>query len=143
MTSPIDMVGSTGVVPTSATSNAAKAAAAGPAELDKNQFLELMLAQMKNQNPLAPQGTQEFLSQMAAFSTLEQITNLSAGQEEMNELEATNQSLSLVGHKVAYLKKDGTTGEGTVESVDFETGGFSLTIGGEKGLLPGAVTEVS
>ena len=111
-------------------------------ELDKNQFLGLLVAQLKNQDPLNPVGSQEFMSQMAAFSTLEQITNLNVANEELNSMMAANQSVTLVGHQVTYTKSDGSTAEGTVESVQFGEEGLSLTVGGVAGVLPGAVTEV-
>jgi flagellar basal-body rod modification protein FlgD len=113
------------------------------AELDKNQFLELLVAQMKNQNPLSPTNSQEYVSEMAQFSTLEQLTNVAAGTEEQNQMETVNQSLALVGKTVNYIKEDGTLAEGKVESVDFAEEGFSLTVNGEAGVQPGNVTKVA
>lgn len=110
--------------------------------LNKDEFLQLLVGQLKNQNPLSPVGSQEFMSQMAAFSTLEQVTNLAVSNEELNGMISTNQSLSLVGHQVSYLNEDGTTVEGTVESVDFGESGSSLTIGGVSGISPGQVSQV-
>jgi flagellar basal-body rod modification protein FlgD len=75
------------------------------AELDKNQFLELLVAQMKNQNPLSPTNSQEYVSEMAQFSTLEQLTNVAAGTEEQNQMETVNQSLALVGKQVTNVTK--------------------------------------
>jgi flagellar basal-body rod modification protein FlgD len=111
--------------------------------LNKDQFLQLLVAQLKNQDPMSPVGSQEFMSQMAAFSTLEQVTNLAVANEEQNQMLAINKSLSLVGHQVTYLKEDETTAAGKVESVDFGEGGFTLTIDGESGIPAGAVTKVS
>lgn len=110
--------------------------------LNKDEFLQLLVGQLKNQNPLSPVGSQEFMSQMAAFSTLEQVTNLAVSNEELNGMISTSQSLSLVGHQVTYLKEDGTKAEGTVESVDFGEEGSSLTIGGVSGISPGQVEQV-
>jgi flagellar basal-body rod modification protein FlgD len=110
--------------------------------LNKDEFLQLLVGQLKNQNPLSPVGSQEFMSQMAAFSTLEQVTNLAVAGEELNGMISTNQSLALVGHQVSYLKEDGTKVEGTVESVDFGEEGSSLTIGGVSGISPGQVSQV-
>lgn len=138
MSSAIDGIGATG-----ATGEAAKVKAQNEASgLNKDEFLQLLVAQLKNQDPTSPVGSQEFMSQMAAFSTLEQVTNLAVASEEQNQMLAANQSLSLVGHDVAYLKEDETT-EGKVESVEFGEGGFSLTIDGESGIPAGAVTKVS
>lgn len=110
--------------------------------LNKDEFLQLLVGQLKNQNPLSPVGSQEFMSQMAAFSTLEQVTNLAVSNEELNGMISTNQSLALVGHQVSYAKEDGTKVEGTVESVDFGEEGASLTIGGVSGISPGQVSQV-
>jgi flagellar basal-body rod modification protein FlgD len=110
--------------------------------LNKDEFLQLLVGQLKNQNPLSPVGSQEFMSQMAAFSTLEQVTNLAVSNEELNGMISTNQSLALVGHQVSYAKEDGTKVEGTVESVDFGEEGASLTIGGVSGIAPGQVSQV-
>ena len=110
--------------------------------LNKDEFLQLLVGQLKNQNPLSPVGSQEFMSQMAAFSTLEQVTNLAVSNEELNGMISTNQALSLVGHPVTYLKEDGTKVEGTVESVDFGEKGTSLTIGGVSDISPGQVSQV-
>ena len=94
--------------------------------LNKDEFLQLLVGQLKNQNPLSPVGSQEFMSQMAAFSTLEQVTNLAVSNEELNGMISTNQSLALVGKQVSYANESGTTVEGTVESVDFGKEGASL-----------------
>jgi flagellar basal-body rod modification protein FlgD len=137
--SAIDGVGATG-----ATGEAAKVKEQSEASgLNKDEFLQLLVAQLKNQDPMSPVGSQEFMSQMTAFSTLEQVTNLAVANEEQNQMLAVNQSLSLVGHDVTYVKEDETTAEGKVESVDFGEGGFSLTIDGESGIPAGAVTKVA
>lgn len=110
--------------------------------LNKDEFLQLLVGQLKNQNPLSPVGSQEFMSQMAAFSTLEQVTNLAVSNEELNGMISTNQSLALVGKQVSYANESGATVEGTVESVDFGKEGASLTIGGVSGISPGQVSQV-
>ena len=140
MSSGVDGVGATGATGGEAAKVKAQAEANG---LNKDQFLQLLVAQLKNQDPMSPVGSQEFMSQMAAFSTLEQVTNLAVANEEQNQMLAVNQSLSLVGHNVTYLNEDETTSEGKVESVDFGEHGFSLTINGESGIPAAAVTKVS
>ena len=111
--------------------------------LNKDEFLQLLVAQLKNQDPMSPVGSQEFMSQMAAFSTLEQVTNLAVAGEEQKQMLAVNQSLSLIGHNVSYLNEDETIAEGKVESVDFGEEGYALTINGESGIPAAAVTKVS
>ena len=47
-------------------------------ELGKNEFLELLVAQMNNQNPLEPQENGEFIGQLAQFSTVEGVEKLNS-----------------------------------------------------------------
>ena len=140
MSGAVDAIGA----PTATGGEAAKVKEQAEANgLNKDQFLQLLVAQLKNQDPMAPVGSQEFMSQMAAFSTLEQVTNMAVANEEQNQMMAINQSLSLVGHNVTYMKEDESLAEGKVESVDFGEEGFALTINGESGIPAGAVTKVS
>jgi flagellar basal-body rod modification protein FlgD len=143
MTTPIE----TSATATAATAGSGTAGSSAPAAeasngLGKDDFLKLLVGQLRNQDPLNPVGDTEFMSQMAAFSTLEQVTNLATTSEQMNQTVAANQSLGLIGHEVSYLKEDGSTGEGTVEKVSFDGESFTLTIAGEAGIAPGLVTEV-
>lgn len=52
------------------------AAVSGNATMDKDAFLKLMIAQLKNQDPLNPMDGTEYAAQLAQFSSLEQLTNL-------------------------------------------------------------------
>jgi flagellar basal-body rod modification protein FlgD len=47
-----------------------------PNALNKEDFLQLLMAQMKNQNPLEPMSNQEFVAQLTSFSSLEQLEKL-------------------------------------------------------------------
>ncbi len=48
-------------------------------KIGRNQFLQLFAAQLQHQDPTQPQGQQEFLQQLAQFSTVEGIENLNSG----------------------------------------------------------------
>jgi len=70
---------------------------------DKNQFLELMIAQLENQNPLDPQEGGEFLAQLAQFSMVDGIERLNANNEQLHTTFRGSQALqaaSLVGRSV-------------------------------------------
>ena len=91
---------------------------------DKDVFMQLMLAQLKNQNPLEPQDGTEFLSQIAQFSTVEGVGNLNTTVTELSESLMSSSALqasTLVGKRVLI---SGDSGEhhvgsplsGTIES---------------------------
>lgn len=75
----------------------------GNEELGKNAFLELMIAQFNNQDPLEPAKNEDFIAQLAQFSSLEGIQNLNAGVEAMASAmraSTTLQAAGLVGRSV-------------------------------------------
>lgn len=72
-------------------------------DLGKNEFLELLVAQMNNQNPLEPQENGEFIGQLAQFSTVEGVEKLNSSMETILSGYQSSQALqasSLVGRKV-------------------------------------------
>lgn len=77
---------------------------------DKNQFLELMIAQLENQNPLDPKDGTEFLSQLAQFSTVDGIERLNANMSSMSDSFRSSQALqatALVGRQVKVPSDSG------------------------------------
>lgn len=72
-------------------------------DLGKNEFLNLLVAQLNNQNPLEPQGNGEFIAQLAQFSQVEGIEKLNTSMGSLLSGYQSSQALqasSLVGHKV-------------------------------------------
>jgi flagellar basal-body rod modification protein FlgD len=72
-------------------------------ELGKNEFLNLLVAQLNNQNPLEPQGNGEFIAQLAQFSQVEGIEKLNTSMSSLVTGYQSSQALqasSLVGRKV-------------------------------------------
>ena len=89
------------------------------ASMDKNDFLKILITQLSHQDPTQPLGDKEFIAQMAQFSSLEQITNMSEGLAKVADLVARSQALSLLGSNV-----DVADGESLVSGVvDAVTGG--------------------
>lgn len=72
-------------------------------ELGKDDFLKLMITQLNNQNPLEPQQNAEFVAQLAQFSTVEGVQNLSGNFEKLASSFGSSQALqasTLVGRSV-------------------------------------------
>ena len=53
--------------------------------LGKDEFLQLMVTKLQNQDPLNPMEDEDYIAQLAQFSSLEQLTNISDGLDESNE----------------------------------------------------------
>ncbi len=91
-----------GVTPAS-DPKATSAQAVGSRELGKNEFLQLLVAQLEAQDPLSPMDAQDFSAQLAQFSTLEQITNVNSNLEEIKKFESAlnnSASLNLIGKQI-------------------------------------------
>jgi len=72
-------------------------------ELGQDEFLELMMAQLENQDPMKPMDNGEFLGQMAQFSTVTGIEDMQQSLESLTETFSTGQTMQatqLVGQEV-------------------------------------------
>ncbi|SDG98038.1 flagellar basal-body rod modification protein FlgD [Alteribacillus persepolensis] len=85
--------------------------------LGKDDFLKILMVQLQNQDPLNPMDDKEFVSQMAQFSSLEQMTNMSTQLEQFVQ---ANQNGSLVQH--SELIGENIIWERTIETDGLVTG---------------------
>ncbi|HEY2318463.1 MAG TPA: flagellar hook capping FlgD N-terminal domain-containing protein [Solirubrobacteraceae bacterium] len=111
--------------------------------LGENDFLMLMMDQLKNQDPLNPSDPTQYLSELAGFSSLEQETQIASSTSSAATQQASASALSLLGHTVSYQDSSGTTQTGTVSKVDFTSSGPALTIGSTSGISLSSVTEAT
>lgn len=96
--------------------------------LDKDDFLLLLVTQMQYQDPLEPTDNTEYVAQLAQFSELEQMQNL-------NSTTVNTSAFSLVG-KTVYIEQTSKTGdtkeiEGMVEYVTIQNGKSYVSVNGE------------
>ncbi|MDO9043216.1 MAG: flagellar hook assembly protein FlgD [Desulfocapsaceae bacterium] len=73
--------------------------------MGKDDFLSLLVAQLKNQDPLEPEDPTAFTAQLAQFSSLEQLANLNTTMEGLTTAQANSarlSSLSLIGKDITY-----------------------------------------
>jgi flagellar basal-body rod modification protein FlgD len=111
-------------------------------ELGQAAFLELMITQMNNQNPLSPQDNSEFVAQLAQFSSVEGLERLN---NSFNSFVSNNalQASSLVGRSVtvktdtSMLTKGGIVA-GSVD-LNYSTNDLKINIYDEKGSLVQAI----
>lgn len=83
-------------------------------ELGKDDFLKLLITQLQNQDPTSPMEDTEFISQMAQFSSLEQMTNMSTSFNKMASFLNSSEAASTLG-KTVELNVGDTTTKGIVE----------------------------
>ncbi|WJY28734.1 flagellar hook assembly protein FlgD [Sporosarcina trichiuri] len=127
----------------------------GQGTLGKDDFMKLLIAQLQNQDPTNPMKDNEFIAQMAQFSSLEQTMNLAKAFEKFAE--TTNQSQmiqynSFVGKEIKWHKvaeepdKEGnpviTEGTGTIASIKYVNGSVVFTMKDGQELSPGNISEV-
>lgn len=97
-------------------------------DMGKNDFLMLLSAQLRYQDPLEPQQDSDFAAQLAQFSSLEQMQNMNTSMDTMNGYQA----YGLVGkYVVAEIYMDGSYGQlpGVVDSVFIKDGIMHAQIG--------------
>lgn len=102
------------------------------ANLDKDTFLQLLVAQMQYQNPLSPVDSQEYLAQAAQYASVEQLENMAESQAELKSMQMVSIATDLVGKEVTAF--DSFTGgeiTGRVEAVRFGTEPILIVDGAE------------
>jgi len=92
--------------------------------LGQQDFLNLLVAQLTNQDPLNPQSDTDFVAQMAQFSSLQEATTM---QQDMSQMRAE----SLLGHDVQIQTPTGDSITGTVSAVSNQSGTPTLIVNGQ------------
>ena len=138
--------------------NTSYADAVGGSEMGKEAFMELLVQQLKNQDPMSPMDNDKFIAQLTQLSGLEGIQNLNENMVGLAMLQQGNalmsqltQSSALIGKDVTYFSPE--TGEeqtGSVDSVKIEEGvavlnidGFDVPLGSVMEITDGASSEES
>ncbi len=96
--------------------------------IDKTQFLSLLITELKNQDPTAPTDQKETLSQLAQFSSLEQMQNLNQTLTASSQFGQLSQSAALIGKTVNAGAGDSAV-SGIVSAVAVQNGKTYLHIG--------------
>jgi flagellar basal-body rod modification protein FlgD len=114
--------------------------------LNSNEFLQLMMAQLQNQDPTNPstQDPTQFLTQLAQLTQVEQETNTAQSTSQTASEQAVASAVALIGDTVNYT--DPTSGaklSGSVQSVQITSAGPTLTVNGVAGVAPASVTSVT
>lgn len=132
-----DSISTKNVWPNYAESNVAKASKSNGSELGKDQFLKILITQLKNQDPMQPMQDKEFIAQMAQFSSVEQLTNMASEMKSLRQ--SLGMASGLIGKNISWSVTDsgGTVyeNEGVVEAITFKDGKQYANVGGTQVLL--------
>jgi flagellar basal-body rod modification protein FlgD len=96
--------------------------------VSEQAFLQLLITQLQNQDPLSPADPTQFVSQLASFSSLEQITQLNTNMTQVLD----NSVTSLIGKTVTVTDPSSSTGltQGTVSGIVYYSNGPAVQING-------------
>ncbi len=114
----------------SAGSTAANTTAPSSSIMGRDSFLLLLVTQLQNQDPMNPMDDKDFAAQLAQFSSLEQMMNMSESLDAVGRSATFGQALSLTGKWVEYSGNDGQAMVGQVQSVSYANGAAQLIVDG-------------
>lgn len=90
--------------------------------MGKDEFMKLLVTQLRYQDPMNPMEDKEFIAQMAQFSSLEQMQNL-------NSYFLSTQAISMIGKNVSWTTDQGEIKSGVVKAVNMVEGKTTLSVG--------------
>jgi flagellar basal-body rod modification protein FlgD len=131
---------------TTPTAGTAATGSSSSLPVTQNQFLQMMMAELKNQNPMSPNSSDpmQFVTELAQFTSLEQQVNTAESTKSIASGQDTASAVALIGHTVNYIDPNtGAQTSGAVQSVQLTSSGPTLTVAGTSGISPSAVFQVS
>lgn len=127
----------------------------GNSELGKDAFLQLLITQLQHQDPTNPMDDREFISQMAQFSSLEQMQNMTKAMESLLSSQQQSQMMNyatFIGKEVKWHEiteeKDEkgnpvvNEGTGVIESLKFVDGSVVFKLADGKEISPGNISGI-
>jgi flagellar basal-body rod modification protein FlgD len=127
MTNAIDAIVANSNVTVPAT--AAAAASTSKQKMDGEMFLQLLVAQLRAQDPSSPMDTNAMMTQTAQLASMEQLTTMSNLTQESFSLQMRMAASGLIGKEVGYVDAEGKAQKGIATSVSFADSVPTVTIG--------------
>lgn len=103
-------------------------AATGSKALGLQDFMKILLTQMQYQDPLKPMDNQQFMAQMAQFTSLEQTQQLNEKITRLIGNQAALQSVGLIGRSVEFRSAAGQNLQGQVTALSLTSDSPRLTV---------------
>jgi flagellar basal-body rod modification protein FlgD len=111
-----------GVTPSSGSSDLSQSSA-----INQQDFLKIMMTQLRNQDPLKPMDNQQFLAQLAQFSALELSREQKTNTDTLLAVQSNTQAVELLGRNVEVATDSGSQ-VGNVTAISIASGTPALTI---------------
>jgi flagellar basal-body rod modification protein FlgD len=99
------------------------------AEVNREQFLEILVTEMVNQNPLDPMDNEAFLQQLVGLQTLEQTSALTDALKTFERFMQMSSASGLIGRTIKGVNDQGDLIEGVVDKVVMEHNDVMLRVG--------------
>jgi flagellar basal-body rod modification protein FlgD len=126
--------GVTGVTSTGSTTSSnstANAVTNATQTLGQADFLQLLVTELQNQDPLDPVDNKDFIADMAQFSSLEQMQNMNTNFQSLltqQSLSQLNFAVNLVSHNIVGTDASGNQVTGVVSNIDYSAGNTSVMV---------------
>jgi flagellar basal-body rod modification protein FlgD len=130
-TTPTTSTGSNSALPVNPSTN-----------MNEQDFLKLLVAQLQYQDPMSPSDNQQFVQEQAQFSMVEGITNLEKTLSAMSSAQQLAQGVDLIGKQVTYVTADGSTATGVASSISTASGALTVHVG-DADVDPSTIVGVS
>ncbi|MEG0472945.1 MAG: flagellar hook assembly protein FlgD [Solibacillus sp.] len=124
-------------------------------ELGKDAFLKILITQLQNQDPTSPMDDKEFIAQMAQFSSLEQMQNMTKAMENLLVSQQQSQMMSyssFIGKEVKWheltdkldenKKPIFNEGTGVIKELKFVDGDVVFVLADGKEITPGNISSI-
>jgi flagellar basal-body rod modification protein FlgD len=135
----------------SSSSSSSTASASNPYNLQPQDFMQLMVTQLENQDPTQPVSNEDLLSQMSNIGQLEASTQMTSTMQSMQLQLNLGSSSSLIGKSVTGIDSNNNNASGVVSSVQVAGGnvtlqldsGDTLPLTGVESIAPDSTTPTS
>ncbi len=98
-------------------------------DLGENDFLQLLVAQLKYQDPTQPADPSQFIAQTAEFTQVQDLTQLTSTVASLIKTDNTTTAAALLGRTVQFTDSTGVSRTGTVTSANVDSDGVHLGVG--------------
>jgi flagellar basal-body rod modification protein FlgD len=139
MTSPVSSAATIGYAPRTASTQSSdagtgagassSATASGAPLLDPQAFLQLLVAQLKYQDPSNPVDTSSFMNQTAMLSQVQTMSSMSTTLNSLVSAQQAQAATGLIGKQITYLDTNGIRATGVVSSANLLASGATVQVG--------------